>query len=188
VGSRSVLNWIPGLGLLSVIVDTGAQINIQDTVDSAVILTRAAQQSGQGLLCASNTSSATTYGCALAPTLTAYQTGMVVRWTPDIDGAGGSMSLNIDLLGSRPIKSADGTSNLLVKDAIAGRMYTLWFDGVNFRLIAAPGVIVASSLPPTCDPASRGRMWHFFAAGGAKDQVSVCAKDASDSYAWRGIY
>ncbi len=41
---------------------------------------------------------------------------------------------------------------------------------------------------PACDPITRGTFW--VAQGGVevKDTVEICAKDASDAYAWRTIY
>lgn len=41
---------------------------------------------------------------------------------------------------------------------------------------------------PACDSAARGTYWHTFGAAGVKDTVEVCAKDASDVYAWRTLY
>ena len=45
------------------------------------------------------------YTCALAPTLTGYTTGMVLNWKPDLNSAGGAITLNVDLLGPVPIFS-----------------------------------------------------------------------------------
>jgi hypothetical protein len=41
---------------------------------------------------------------------------------------------------------------------------------------------------PTCDPSSRGTFWITQGGAGVKDAVEVCAKDASDSFAWRAVY
>jgi hypothetical protein len=41
---------------------------------------------------------------------------------------------------------------------------------------------------PTCDSTQRGTFWVTQGAAGVKDIVEVCAKDASDAYAWRTIY
>jgi hypothetical protein len=54
---------------------------------------------------------------------------------------------------------------------------------------APGGIAVATSGPqPRCDATHRG--WFWFAAGGAgvKDTVQVCAKDASNTFAWRAVY
>ncbi len=41
---------------------------------------------------------------------------------------------------------------------------------------------------PTCDSTTRGTFWVVQAAAGTKDDVQVCAKDATNAYAWRVIY
>jgi hypothetical protein len=62
--------------------------------------------------------------------------------------------------------------------------------GDAIHAASAPGaIVVATSGPqPGCDATHRG--WFWFAAGGAgvKDTVQVCAKDASNTYAWRTVY
>ena len=133
VGTRPVLNVVPGAGISTLLSDTGTQINIQQTVDSAVVQTRANQQSGQTLLCASASASGFAYSCSMSPTLTAYTTGMLINWLPDVNGTGGATTLNIDVLGPQPITLSDGTTNPGASDIMARHMYLLWFDGANFR-------------------------------------------------------
>ena len=41
---------------------------------------------------------------------------------------------------------------------------------------------------PTCAASVRGMTWFTRGGAGAKDAYEVCAKDASDAYAWRTIY
>ena len=41
---------------------------------------------------------------------------------------------------------------------------------------------------PTCDVTARGTFWFTQGGAGVKDDVEVCAKDATDTYAWRTIY
>jgi hypothetical protein len=41
---------------------------------------------------------------------------------------------------------------------------------------------------PSCSSATRGTFWFAQSASGVKDNVQVCAKDASDAYAWRVIF
>ena len=41
---------------------------------------------------------------------------------------------------------------------------------------------------PTCDSTVRGMQWFTQGAAGVKDALEVCAKDATDTYAWRTIY
>jgi hypothetical protein len=41
---------------------------------------------------------------------------------------------------------------------------------------------------PTCSATTRGTFWVTQNGAGVKDDVEVCAKDATDAYAWRTIY
>src|SRR5262245_4429148 len=44
------------------------------------------------------------------------------------------------------------------------------------------------AVKPTCDATVRGTFWVTQGAAGVKDSVEVCAKDASDAFAWRGLF
>ncbi len=188
VGSRSTQNFIPGLGVLDVLTDTGTQINIQQSADNAVVQTRATDQAGTNLLCASASGSATAYTCAMSSTLQVYTSGMLLRWIPDVTGTGAA-TLNIDTLGAKSIKLADGATDPTSADILTGSEYQVWYDGANFRL-AIPPVIVgfAGTTQPACNASQRGRIWQTFGATGVKDSVTVCAKDAGDVFAWRTIF
>ena len=41
---------------------------------------------------------------------------------------------------------------------------------------------------PTCSATNRGEFWFTQGGTGVKDLAQVCAKDASDAYAWRVVY
>lgn len=66
------------------------------------------------------------------------------------------------------------------------------------EIAGAKGLLVGGTLgqlqlsdtgtKPTCDSAHRGSFWYDAGAGGVKDTVEVCAKDAGDAYSWRVIY
>jgi hypothetical protein len=58
----------------------------------------------------------------------------------------------------------------------------------NFVLSAPIGLQLTGGTQPTCNAAERGAFWYVPGAGGVKDSVAVCAKDAADAYAWRTIY
>jgi hypothetical protein len=189
VGTRPTLNFIPGAGILDVLADTGTQINIQQLADTAVVQTRAVDQSGANLLCASASGSASAYTCAMNSTLQTYSSGMVLRWIPDVSGAGGPTSLNVDALGSRPIRLADGVTDPTTADVLAGRVYQVWYDGASLRLVAPPMIVgFTGTVQPSCSASQRGRIWQTFGGTGVKDSVTVCAKDGTDAYAWRVIY
>jgi len=45
-----------------------------------------------------------------------------------------------------------------------------------------------SIIKPTCNATVRGTFWFTRNGAGVKDNAEVCAKDATDTYAWRTIY
>lgn len=189
VGTRPIGNFVTGFGILNTLSDTGAQINIQHAVDTAVILTKASAQSGAPVLCAPTSGSATTFTCSMSPTLTAYTTGMALAWKPDVSGTGSAITLNIDTLGAKPVKLADGTTDPTSVDVIVGRLYNIWYDGAVFRMIAPlPVTGILGAAQPACAAPLRGRLWLAVGATGVKDTLSVCAKDAADSFAWRTLF
>ncbi|HWQ52536.1 MAG TPA: hypothetical protein VN442_02550 [Bryobacteraceae bacterium] len=140
VGIRGATNFAPGAGLVTVLSDTGSQIDIRMALDTAVVQTQMGEQSGAALLCASSGGSNQEYQCALDPTAAAYTRGMVLHWVPDVAGAGGATTINVDTLGAVPVKLADGVSDPGPSDVIAGRFHEIWYDGTNFRLIGLGGV------------------------------------------------
>jgi hypothetical protein len=186
VGTRGVGNFIAGPGIVNAMTDTGSRIDIQQSMDSAVVQTRTGLQSGNTLYCASTSGSAVTYTCSMNPALGTYTAGMVLRWKPDVNGTGGATTLNIDSLGARTVQLPDG-SNPTTADIVAGTLNHIWYDGTTFRLMGMPGR-VPSGVRPVCGSTLRGRLWQVFGAAGVKDEVAVCAKDASDGYAWRVLY
>ena len=189
VGMRPILNLSDGPGLLLATSDTGTTIIVQSTLDTSIAATRASQQSGAALLCTSASGSASAYTCAMSPTLTAYTTGMILHWTPDVNGAGGSVTLNVDVLGAVPVKLSDGATDPAPLALIAGRMREVWYDGTVFRFltpVVPAGVL--GEVRPSCGASVRGRLWFVAGAAGVKDGLTVCGKDATDAYAWRILY
>lgn len=186
VGSRGVGDLRPGFGILTAVADTGSKLTIQHTADTAVLLSRSAHQGGQTLRCVSQSGTANHYSCALNPTLTSYQAGMVLYWVPDVDAAGGQTTLNIDTLGGRAIKQADGVSDPQPNDLKAGNQYAIWYDGANFRLLHPPAMLAgAAGSRPVCNAGYRGRMWMVFQEEGVADELAVCSKGSDNSFQWR---
>jgi hypothetical protein len=189
IATRSILDLSGGPGLLLATSDTGQSIFIQSSLDTAVAQTHAGEQSGAGLLCAPASGSGTTFTCFMAPTLSTYTAGMILHWKPDTNGSGGSTTLNVDTLGPAAVKLKDGATDPAPGDIIAGRVYDIWYDGTSFRLLGA--VMPSGALgeaQPTCGVAVRGREWFVSGTTGVKDSLSVCAKDAANTYAWRALY
>lgn len=137
VGTRSTLNFDAGAGIIEIIGDSGSAVDIQLAVDTSVVMTKAASQSGGALLCDAPIGEDNTYACAMSPALTAYQPGMVLHWKPSATPSGPEVSLNIDLLGAKRIRMADGVSDPRPQDIAGGRIYPLWYDGTQFRLPAS---------------------------------------------------
>lgn len=160
VGNRSTLNIVPGFGLINVVSDNGNAIVLQQTVDTAVMQSKAAAQSGVSHTCFSGSGSVISYTCSMTPALTDYTAGMVVHWKPDVSGVGGNVTLDIDTLGSRPVKLADGVTNPAAGELAANRLYAIWYDGSNFRLMTAAGAPAAGGSGPSTMKESR-----YFPAG-----------------------
>jgi hypothetical protein len=76
------------------------------------------------------------------------------------------------------------------KRAIAGPniVLTETTDSVIYTVPSGPLRNQPSGVQPACSATTRGTFWHVNGASGAKDTVTVCAKDASDTYSWRMIY
>jgi len=64
---------------------------LNSIVDTSLLQTRAGEQAGGVLLCASASGSGVNYTCALNPALSSYTSGMVLRWKPDVNGTGGRL-------------------------------------------------------------------------------------------------
>ena len=139
VGTRNAANMIMGAGLIGTVSDDGSEINIQTALDTAVVQTQPGAQSGSALLCASSSGSTSQYKCALNPTLAAYTTGMVLHWRPDVAGAGGATTLNVDTLGAKPVTLADGATPPAAATISAGQLYPIWYDGGVFRIGSGGG-------------------------------------------------
>jgi hypothetical protein len=174
VGTRPAVNFLQGSGILQAISDTGAEIDVQTGIDTSVVETFAAAQSGSALLCNSASGSASTYTCAVTPILQSYAAGMVLDWVPDVSGSGGATTLNVSTLGAKSVKLLDGATNPASSDIIAGSMRQVWYDGTNFRFMGpAPGtgggggggaapapVFGAYASRPACASTNTGQLFH----------------------------
>jgi hypothetical protein len=187
VGSRPIQNFDTGTGILAAIGDTGSRIDIFTQIDPAVVQTRTNAQSGHDVLCESQGTVAQDYTCSVLPVLSTFTRGMILQWIPDVTASGGPVTLTVNALDGAPVKLQDGTSNPTAADVTAGRLTPVWFDGTSFRLLENPGALATES-QPACSAGVRGRVWYVPGSTGMKDDVAVCAKDATNAYAWRVIY
>jgi hypothetical protein len=111
----------------------------------------------------------------MSPTLGVYTAGMKLEWEPDVTGAGGPTTLNIDTLGAKSLKLADGATDPTALDMVDGRLNSIWYDGSVFRLLVPPPMLgVATITQPACAVALRGRLWFTVCASGEKDGLPVC--------------
>jgi len=149
VGSEPTINFMTGPGLMSVMADTGSQIDISWALDTATVQTQTGEQSGTVLLCSSTSGSNSAYQCSLTPVLAAYTAGMTLHWKPDVNGGGGPTTLNIDTLGAVPVKLGDGASDPAATDIVAGELYDIWYDGAQFRLMTSmPSIASGANTGP----------------------------------------
>ena len=137
LGSRATLNLMAGSAMTVVGTDTGSEIEMQYLADTAVLETKANNQTGAPTRCLSAGGSTSAYSCGLSPALSAYTTGMRLFWQPDVTNTGAA-TLNVDLVGAVAVLTADGSA-LAAGDATAGRMYAVWYDGTGFRMLSGGG-------------------------------------------------
>jgi hypothetical protein len=114
-------------------------------------------------------------GCVLASPVTQFPVGTVplATWSAAA-GAWVAGTSEVALEGGGPSFSA-------------GSNITLTQTGTNV-MIAASLEALPSGAQPVCAAATGGFMWYTQGATGVKDTVQVCAKDATNTYAWRTLY
>ena len=82
------------------------------------------------------------YAVTLSPVPSSYTTGMVVNFKAGTANTG-ACSLNVNSLGAKSIKLADG-SDPSNNDIIVGQIVTVVYDGTNFQMLSP-----IANLPPT---------------------------------------
>jgi hypothetical protein len=155
VASGKTINLVAVTGVIAAVSTTGSQINVQTAIDTALVQTQAGAQAGTALLCASLSASQTAYTCSLTPQATSYAVGMALNWRPDISGAGNPVALNVNNLGTVPVKLADGITDPPAGGILAGQLYSIWYDGQVFRLPSA------GSGASGCTLGTAGYVWPF---------------------------
>lgn len=131
----TTINFVAGTGaLLATSSPTVGQVNVTYSADTAVILTKATDQSGSPIYCASSNGT-DNYTCTLAAAaaLTTYTTGMQIVLSPDVSNVGAA-TLNIDIVGLKNIKQNDGTTDPVTGMIVSGQTVTLTYDGTVWRL------------------------------------------------------
>lgn len=87
----------------------------------------------QGANYITDTGAADAYVATLVPAATAYTAGMVVRFKAANSNTGTS-TLNVNALGAKTIKKADGATNLVSGDIVTGQILEVVYDGTNFQV------------------------------------------------------
>jgi hypothetical protein len=147
-----------GNGLVCTESGTSGDLSVSADTTS-LLVTKAALQSGAVLRCVSSATSAA-HSCAMSPQLLAYAAGMVVEFTPSAAPLSGATTLNINGLGSKAIKQADGTSD--PQSVAAGQQIPLRYDGTVFRMPAEMAMPAGTfSTMPVCGAGSIGRIYLF---------------------------
>jgi hypothetical protein len=136
VSTRSILNLIPGAGMLETCVDNpgNSRVDCTPSVNSAVLGTHDTVHSNENF-CNSATQT-TAYTCTLPyKPLGSYLAGMSFLLNVDTTCAA-SCTLNIDRVGLVNIKKIDGTSDP-GGTLVGGQPQWVFYDGTVFRLMGA---------------------------------------------------
>jgi len=148
VGTRGTLNFANSAGIFQSCTDnSGAgRVDCSGSYNSAIVATHDTVHGNENYCDSSNGTNV--YTCALPfKTLTQYQIGMTVVLRTDATCTT-SCSLNIDNLGLKSLKQADGTTDP-GGAIIAGQPQWIFFDGTVFRLFGTSGSAAAGSAAPT---------------------------------------
>lgn len=117
---------------------------------------------------------ANAYTLTPATALTAYSTKMLAVFVPNANNTGAA-TLNISGLGAKPILSVSGVA-LTSGDLTAGRYYTVFYDGANFRLDNVTQnyvdqIVISGTVPGVNNPANAGLV--FSSTGSAGQWISL---------------
>ena len=159
-------------------------INVQQSVDTSVIPSKATAQSGLYFY-AAPPATERSHLLNVADIAGLYG-GHGACLEAQTQGAGGANTLNMDTLGAITVKQADGVTIPQVR-TLSPAAYTTWHDGTVFRSMTPVVNVATPASQPACSASQRGRFWQTLGGTGVKDAVTVCAKDAADAYAWSDL-
>lgn len=128
----SARNILCGTGLVCSENPVSGELTV-DTDTASTLLTKATLQAGQTVRCVS-ASTSNAHSCNLSPSLTSYSNGMALEFVASAAALSGTTTVNVDGLGSRSIKRADGISDPAANQIPAGLQVALRYDGNVFRL------------------------------------------------------
>lgn len=190
VGTAGVLNLVAGTGMVNVTGLVAGKLAVQQSVNTAVVLTKEAFQAGQPVFCdATLAPTGDEYACTLNPAPPALVAGMRLYLRANAAHDGPSLALALNGGAPVPVVRAEG-GEPWAGEIHAGELVALWYDGTQFRMQqpSTSAVRVATSSPPACDADQRGRIWHQAGGAGTADSIQICVKNAADAYVWHAIY
>jgi len=88
-------------------------------------------------------------------------------------------------------KIAKWTNGTTLGDSImseGGTTISIGGDLSVGKIDSTGGIQLNTGAQPACDLSTRGTLWFTQSASGVKDTLEVCAKDATDAYAWRTVW
>ena len=150
VGVRPALNFSAGTGITATCSDNPGKnrVDCSHSFNSAVVATHDSVHANENFC--DSTNGTTLYTCKLSPkVLTQYALGMAFLLRADATCPTGC-SLNIDNLGPKAIKQADGSTD--PRGAlVAGQPQWIFYDGTVFRLLSSAGLGAAPGVSPNID-------------------------------------
>lgn len=150
IGVRPALNFSAGTGITATCSDNPGRnrVDCSHSFNTAIVATHDSVHANENFC--DSTNGTTQYSCRLAPkVLTQYSMGMTFLLRADASCLT-SCSLNIDGIGLKAIKSADGRTDP-GGALVAGQPQWIFFDGTVFRLLSAAAVGVAPASSASLD-------------------------------------
>ena len=171
IGTASTANIVGSTGVIVTTSFPGSVATYTATVDSSVVATNAALQSGTSpIVIVSSSGSPSTYTASAGVALTAYSANQSFRWTVDTTNTCTSAcTLNINGLGAKTVSDAYGNA-LQSGELGGGSQYTITYTGSKF-LCAECRNLFTSSFQGLV-PASGGGTTNYLRADGTWQPAS----------------
>jgi hypothetical protein len=137
LGSASTLKVVGGTGVSCVPQVNGGVATFQCDADTSYVLSKPTLQGASSpQVCTSSSGDGVAYTASCGTALTAYAAKQTLFWYADVANTSTAPTLNIDTLGATPLLRHDGGA-LAAGDIGAGRLYRIWNDGSNLRVVEA---------------------------------------------------
>ncbi len=181
VGTTSTLNFTnaaatPGSGIVQSCGPGAGRVDCSSSYNTALIATHDTVHRNENYCASSNHT--TSYACSLPnKPLTQYLAGMTFLLHADTT-CSASCSLNIDNLGMKGLKNADGATDP-GGAIVAGQPQWVFFDGNVFRLVGAGGAVSASAGATQADQRGDVRARRIIGAMDAMTYASTISLDVT---------